>query len=267
MSAGTSHPAVGDAPAARWVLLGASNLTRRLSLVLDSLRQHSPAPLDVLAADGNGRSYGQTSRVLWRKLPGILRCGLWPALAERPPAPTSALLTDIGNDILYHVPVDQIVRWIDECLTRLTDAGARTSMTGLPIDNFQGLSPGRFLFFRRLLAPHCRLSLDVVRERAFELNAALIALAARRAVPLVPPSAAWYGLDPMHIRAASAAHAWQTILAPGLPTGAAAPIRRQRGQQWRLLRLRPEQSRHWGREQRATQPALRFADGTTLSLY
>jgi hypothetical protein len=63
-------------PATRWVLLGASNLTLGLGTVLSTIRNPSPAPLDILAAPGHGRSYGATSRVLCRELPGILQCGL-----------------------------------------------------------------------------------------------------------------------------------------------------------------------------------------------
>ncbi len=268
VSAGTGHPGMSVPPAARWVLLGASNLTHGLAIVLATVRQRCPAPLDVLAAEGNGRSYGKTSRVLWRELPGIVQCGLWQALAQRPSAPTSALLTDIGNDILYDVPVDQITQWVDECLTRLTDTGAHVAMTELPIDNLQALSRRRFLFFRRLFVPQCRLALETVCGRAHELNAALSATAQRRGVALVPQSAAWYGLDPMHIRATLATRAWQTILAPVLPATASPPqIRRRGGEQWRLLKLRPKQRRMWGKEQLAVQPAMQFTDGMTLSLY
>ena len=60
---------------------------------------------------------------LWRELPGIVECGLWDALAQRPPAPTVALLTDIGNDLLYDVPVPQIVSWVETCLDRFSPRG------------------------------------------------------------------------------------------------------------------------------------------------
>ena len=40
-------------------------------------------PLEVFVALGHGRSYGRSTRMLGRQLPGILECGLWPELAAR----------------------------------------------------------------------------------------------------------------------------------------------------------------------------------------
>ncbi|MEX0819484.1 MAG: hypothetical protein WD070_07815, partial [Pirellulaceae bacterium] len=91
----------GEGPNRRVVLLGASNIARSPAIVFDSARSAWGSPLDIVAATGHGRSYGMTSCVLGRTLPGILQCGLWEALATRPLVPTAALLTDIGNDILY----------------------------------------------------------------------------------------------------------------------------------------------------------------------
>ncbi len=56
--------------------------------------------LMVLAAAGYGRCYGVKSRFVLRDLPPILDCGLWSALRKTSHAPTYALLTDIGNDLM-----------------------------------------------------------------------------------------------------------------------------------------------------------------------
>ena len=64
-------------PACRLVLLGASNLTRGISTVVETAQNIHPQPLEILAAAGLGRSYGLDSRVLGRKLPGIIHCELW----------------------------------------------------------------------------------------------------------------------------------------------------------------------------------------------
>ena len=36
-----------------------------------------------------------------------------------PAAATAALVTDIGNDVLYGIPVDTILAWVEECLERI----------------------------------------------------------------------------------------------------------------------------------------------------
>jgi hypothetical protein len=71
-------------------MLGASNLAIHLPTVVETAARLWGRPLDLLAAIGHGRSYGMTSRVMGRVLPGILQCGLWDDLARRPPAETAA---------------------------------------------------------------------------------------------------------------------------------------------------------------------------------
>ena len=105
-------------PTRRVVLLGASNLTMGLGRVYRTLRTLWPEPLDLLVATGHGRSYGFTSYVFSRTLPGIAACGLWHDLAQRVPLPTVALVTDIGNDIVYGSDVSAIAGWVEQCLAR-----------------------------------------------------------------------------------------------------------------------------------------------------
>src|SRR5262249_14377181 len=103
----------------RLVVLGASNLTRGFPALLRVARGAWGDGLEVFGALGHGRSYGKRSHVLFRGLPGILESGLWPQLEAQPRLPGRALLTDVGNDILYHVPVDTILAWVAECVARL----------------------------------------------------------------------------------------------------------------------------------------------------
>ena len=89
------------------VALGASNLTRGLQTVVSTARTAWGPDVQVVAALGHGRSYGATSAFLVRRLPGILRSGLWAELESAPAVPTKALVTDVGNDILYGFGVEQ----------------------------------------------------------------------------------------------------------------------------------------------------------------
>ena len=47
--------------------------------------------------------------------------------------PVDALITDIGNDIMYGAPPQQIEAWMDECINRLQTHNANIAMTMLPI--------------------------------------------------------------------------------------------------------------------------------------
>lgn len=259
---------VARAPVRRVVLLGASNLTNGFAAALDTAKSHWGNPLEVYAALGHGRSYGRASSVLFRRLPGILESGLWPALTAAPELPTAALLTDIGNDLLYEEPVEQIVAWIDDVLARLREREARIALTLLPAANLPGLSPRRYEFFRRLFVPRCRLTLPEVIERALELNEALLRLAAQHGATIVAQQGGWYGLDPMHITRRARRAAWREFMTPwsaDASVDAAVPLGFVEGKS--LKTLAPELRWLWGRERRSRQPVATLRDGTTLALY
>jgi hypothetical protein len=255
-------------PPRRVVLLGASNLTRGISTVIETAWSLLGSPLEVLAALGHGRSYGLASRVLGRELPGIRQSGLWDALAARPTAETAALVTDIGNDLLYGAPVESILRWVSESLERLDTARARTVLTLLPIDNVEALSEWRYWIVRTCAFPKCRARLDEILGAAGELNAGLKRLAAERRVPVVELRGEWYGFDPIHIRLRHWRAAWREILSPWSDAPASASAARGSFTRWLYLRsLPPLERRLFGRERRAAQPSGRLRDGTTIALY
>jgi hypothetical protein len=264
---GRSNPQP-SAPTHRVILLGASNVTLGIATVLETCRSLWGGPLDILGAYGHGRSYGLRKSVLFRELPGITECGLWEALDRRPAAPTAALLTDVGNDLLYDVPVPEILVWVECCLDRVRQVGARTIITGLPVCNLEKVSPAKFLLMRTVLYPGCRLQYATMVERAHDLDQGLRRLGAERGVLLADTRPEWYGFDPIHIRRQHWSRAWREILGrwskdgppPGLPP---IPLRR-----WvELYLLAPERRWLFGREQRRAQPAAVWADGTALSVY
>ena len=166
-------------------------------------------PLDLLAACGHGRSYGDNRA--GRGLPSIP--ALWERLRERSSAPTAALLTDVGNDLLYQAPVATILAWVESCLRRLRECDARVIVTGLPLCNLANPSPRRFLFFRTLFFPGCSLPLEQLIDSARRLDDGLASLTERYQAVRVEPQAAWYGLDPIHLRYLQADHLWPEILA------------------------------------------------------
>lgn len=252
----------------RLVLLGASNLARGVSIVAETARLLAPGRRELFAALGHGRSYGLETTVFGRWLPGILDCGLWRDLAAIPPARTLALVTDIGNDILYEVPVATIVSWVEACFDRLAATGARTIVTELPIGNLDRLRSRRFHLMRTLLFPRCQLSLADVSERVMELNAKVSRAAKDRKFFFVSQRGSWYGLDPIHIRLRAYAGAWGEILSSWSADGARVPLARGSLRRWlRLRSIVPEERRIFGFAQARVQPAGRLADGTNIAFY
>ncbi len=251
----------------RLVALGASNLTRGFQVVVETARRAWGGPAEILAAFGHGRSYGARSRFLARELPGILECGLWRALESREARATTALVTDVGNDVLYGAAVSTILGWVEEVVRRLKRVQASIVLTDLPVFNAQRLSNATFILYRSLTVPSCRLSLAEAAARGAAVNSGLVALAASEGVALVRLKPEWYGLDPLHLRPRQWKPAWQEILLAGAPAGEPPEIRASAVEWLRLYRARPERRWLFGWEQRRSQPAVRLADRTTISLY
>jgi hypothetical protein len=273
-------------PRHRIVLLGASNLTRGISTVIESSQNIWGSPLDVCCALGHGRSYGWTSNFLGRSLPGIVDCGLWKALEERPKLPTAALITDIGNDLMYGAPVPQIARWVETAIERLQRADAKVVMTLLPLSSASRLSPARFRFFAKLFFPHKQLDLADLLARAHDLHARLEALGRSRGVALVEQRSQWYGIDPIHIRLRCWRTVWPEILAScrqvssrlGEPTPGDEPVEPRvsetlgyvKGSLRRWLYLRTRTAENWqffGTSRKRTQPCATLKGGTSVSFF
>lgn len=198
--------------ATRVVLLGASNLTRCFPIVHCIAKQRLENPVEIMVAMGHGRSYGQETKFFRKKFCGIIQSDLWSYLEQSKRIPTYAIITDVGNDILYEVPVETITQWVTEAIDRLQNLGAKVVLTDLPLGPLRLLGKVRFQLFRTFLFPGCYLSLETVMGRAETLSRALQKTAKDKKIAIIKAKTQWYGLDPIHIRRSRAVAAWGEIL-------------------------------------------------------
>jgi hypothetical protein len=244
-----------DAFRARLVLLGASNLTRGFRTVVSLAHARIGGPLEVLAALGNGRSYGMVSRFLGRTLPGIGGCGLWRGLASARDLPTYALLTDLGNDLAFGAPPERILSWVRASLEPLGDA--HVIVSGLPLPSLRGLAPWQFALWATFFFPGRGLSMERILSGAAELEEGLRALSEERGLAFVASSGEWFGADPIHFARPRVGAAWQSILAPWGTAVSALEVPLPA----------PEWRRVLGIPRNHAQPGARLRDGTTISVY
>ena len=255
----------------RIVLLGASNLTRAISCIIGSARLRlgmaACEPLEAMIAYGHGRSFVIDSTILIRTLPGIEPCALWRDLRERAPSPTYALVTDIGNDIMYDVPPATILDAVRQCMERCADVHARIVLAGLPMRTIGTLSAPRFRAVRRVLFPTCRISHAQAMNRAEFVNEGLISAAGDYKASFVDPDPTWYGVDPIHIRWKHWPRAWRTILESWNPEKQPPPAPAGFSR-WLDIRTRPP--RHWkvlGRDLAHRQPVRGPIERTHVLMY
>lgn len=252
------------------IAIGASNLSRGLPRLVATARARG-GPADMLVAAGHGRSYGANSRVAWRRLPSILRCGLWQALDRLEPAASSrrvcTVVTDIGNDLLYGFTVEQTAGWVRECVRRLADRGARVAVTALPLASVARAGAVRYRLLRTVYVPGCPLSLEELRSAAGRLDAAVREIVAEHGAVVVEQPGEWYGFDSIHVRRPRLDALWNAAAdAWGLP-GPALPPRATLAEWARIGRRAAEVRSLAGVMRYTRQPVLRWPDGGTLSLY
>ena len=254
----------------RVVLLGASNIAIAFPQIVRQLSAGLPGPLELFAAFGHGRSYCTWSRVLARRLPGIDRCGLWADLkraATERPARTLALLTDIGNDLIYGSAADVLERHLVTCLTALSAYQPELVVTRLPLASIERLSALRYHSTRFFFFPKTRVSWPEMLQRARGMDDALAGLATRFSARLIDPPLAWYGFDPIHIRQRRRTEAWRTMFSGWSSYDASRPLPRcSRQDRLRLRVAAPEERLLFGRRQLKSQPALTW-NGVSLHLY
>jgi len=251
------------------VAIGASNLSRGLPRLVATVRSRLEGS-DFVVAAGHGRSYGAASRVAWRRLPSVLRCGLWRAVERLDPAadrPQRAVVTDIGNDLLYGFSVEQTVAWVRECVMRLTDRGGSVAITALPLESVLAAGPVQDRLLRTVFVPGCPLSLAELQSAARRLDDAVRTIAAEQAATLVEQPGHWYGFDSIHIRRRRLDDLWERACAAwGMPEPAGAP--RVSLADWAGIGRRAAEVRSLAGIVRFTpQPVLRWPDGGTLNLY
>jgi len=258
-----------ETPQNRIILLGASNLTLSLRLVIDLMQQCFGAPGEVLAAVGHGRAYGVFSEAVWRGLPGIADCGLWRQLSAMEPCPTYALLTDIGNDIVYELTPEQVLRSVERCVEQLQSQSAQIVVTGLPMASIDRLSERRFVFFRNLFYPSCRLSRNETISRACAVHEGLQEMAARRGFVLHEQKPEWFGLDGIHVHYWQRAAYYRAIVRQFPDSGGALGLPGNQREFLLTWQQRPEFAFKtlFGRAIYRPQPSGLLADGTAIYKY
>ncbi len=253
----------------RVILLGASNVTLGFPMIAAGLWRSLPGPVELFAAHGHGRSFGLRSRVLMRRLPGIRDCRLWDELGDQPSPPTRplALITDVGNDLLFGVRPEILLSWVEECIERLREQDAAVTVATLPLESTLRMSAARYQATKAVFFPGGGPDWATMRQMTAEVDAGLRDLAARHECGVVSPRGEWYGFDPIHVRRRHRATAWSEMLSAWPAVEGVHLEREPVVRELRFWRLPPAERDVWGRTRQAVQPAWEGGDGSTIWLY
>ena len=257
----------GHGPRAdRFVVLGASNVSRGLSRLTAALRARGPEPVELFVAAGHGRGYGVNTRVAWRRLPSILASGLWRALDREQVVRPAAIVTDVGNELLYGLGVSAVATAVREAVFRLADRGGRIVITGLPLAGIAGVGSVRYRLLRTLYVPGCLLSLAAIKDASRWLDDELRAIAAATGATFLEQPGEWYGFDALHVRRLHLDTFWQRVGdAWGLPVATARP--QPSLTEWAVLGSRAAEVRSLAGRMLLTRQPVVARDGFRVWMY
>lgn len=246
-------------------------------------------PFDLILVCGHGRSYGHRNRVLGWSLPGIIEAEWSYRWLQPDDARHYAVVTDIGNDLMYDSGPSQLFDWVRIAIDQLTlnrrfDT-SRMIITGLPIERARAIGALQFKIFQKIFFPKSRSSLIQILDHATHLNGLLNEHAQRIQSAWFTPPMRWYGVDPIHIRKRLMDEAWRAILGPiieaesvyrnepsrgieqGLSRGGNPSADMGLRRRLRLVFSRAKQQSWFGLERGTLQPLMQFEDGSTVSFY
>ena len=255
-------------PDHRFILLGASNLTLGLPRIVKAIRDSHSGSIEIFAAHGHGRSYLKWSYVVVRGLPAIRECQMWDEIASRPPAKkTYALVTDLGCDLLYGHPKEELVQAVADCLQRLADMNAQIIYARPPLERIDQLNDWTYFAAKNVFFPGPTVPWKTMREAIHSVDESICATGQGSGISTILPKLEWYGIDPIHILRSKRSQAWTEILAgwDGCESwkvnGATAT------EHLDVWKRRPAERRMWFRQQSQQQPNHSWDDRVTLWVY
>jgi hypothetical protein len=192
------------------ILLGASNLSRGCFALVKHIKSCLyPRKVDVLIASGPGRAYYASGGLLNVVYPPIYASDIFEAAQKKSKSgyQVVALVTDIGNDIMYGVSTEKVIETVQQIFDRLQSMNAEIFYTTLPVAFEKGDHPVWFCILRSLLFPRSTVAYDEATAGIIEVNRFLKESACRQG-RLIPDMDRYLGYDEIHYGWLRAHNAW-----------------------------------------------------------
>lgn len=193
------------------ILLGASNLSRAHFGLVKYLEQNlHPRSVRFLSALGSGRGYSVEGGLMNIVYPPIKSCGVFDAAREVEVNRVIALITDVGNDIMYGIPVEKIIADLTELFEKLHNLKADILVTLIPHHLEIGLDDFYFRCLRAIFYPGCRVAQNTATAAVREINRFLKASASDH-IKLITGLNPYYGMDMIHFSTFQMHRAWTQV--------------------------------------------------------
>ena len=161
---------------------------------------------------GPGRGYCAEGGIFNITYPPIGSCGILESASGRAQGARRivAFITDIGNDIMYGVPVSEITSCLDSLLQKLDAIGAEVFVNPIPVDFADDVSERQFRILRSIFYPHSAIDFNEAATAVSTANDFLRASAGGR-VHLLSSVKEFCGVDKIHYSIFQSHRAWSQV--------------------------------------------------------
>ena len=160
-----------------FIFLGASNLARSFhGLKYCIERCILPRPAIFMHAMGPGRGYLSRGGILNTVYSPILNCGILEAARNKKIKDqlVVALITDIGNDIMYGVSSEKIIDGLQYLINTLCEFKTNIFITSIPVDLENDISELHFHIIRQIYFPKSSVEYSQALNSVNAINAFIL---------------------------------------------------------------------------------------------
>ena len=196
-----------------FIFLGASNLARSFyGLKRCITRCLFPRPVSFIHAMGPGRGYISQGGILNITYPPILHCDILKAAYNRRKINQQvvALITDIGNDIMYGVSAEEIIGGLKSLFSDLSELEANIFITSIPIDLKNDIGEFYFRILRQIFFPKSPAEYSQT-SKTIEIVNQFILQSSNAKISVIDDMQQFCGIDKIHYSLLKSHLAWSHI--------------------------------------------------------
>jgi len=202
-------------PPILFLLMGASNLARGYSMLSHHLSEClEKNKTEFLNALGPGRGFCARGGIFNITYSPIQDCPIIESGGKKSKEAlhTVALITDIGNDLMYGVSADNLIESLDIMIDEILKWDAEIFMTPIHINPKKDISPTIFFVLRFLLYPSSKVNYEELDLFVLKINDYLEKKVRRNEkMHLITGLEKFAGLDRIHYSLFKTHTAWSTI--------------------------------------------------------
>jgi hypothetical protein len=196
-----------------FVFLGASNLARSLDgLKLCIKRCLLPRAASFIHAMGPGRGYVSRGGILNAVYSPILDSGIFEAIRRKrmKSQQVVALITDIGNDIMYDASPEKIIAGLQYMYNLLDAFETNIFITSIPVDLENDIRELYFHILRKVYFPKSPVTYSQASNNIKAINQFILQSSNQR-ISVIDDMKPFYGIDKIHYSILKSQMAWSHI--------------------------------------------------------